>query len=183
MSENDRSRLYAWLCEHADEQVAEYMMSCLPVAPVADLVTKQHLETVLSAEFSKFALIIAAQREADRMEHAAQREADRAEQTAQREADRAEQAAQREADRAEDLASVSGGLMRTLYRTDGRACRRHVRRRRYHLRSQLRAPSPDRPLISRRGGARADPQPRARPESRSCECRRALSAAVAARCG
>ena len=88
MSENDRSRLYAWLCEHADEQVAEYMMSCLPAAPVSDLVTKQHLEAVLSAEFSKFALSIAAQREADRTEHAAQREADRTEHAAQREADR-----------------------------------------------------------------------------------------------
>ncbi len=65
-------------------------MSCLPVAPVTDLVTKQYLKTVLSAEFSKFALTIAAQREADRTEHAAQREADRAEQTAQRKADRAE---------------------------------------------------------------------------------------------
>ena len=88
MSENDRSRLYAWLCEHADEQVAEYMMSCLPAAPVSDLVTKQHLEAVLSAEFSKLALTIAAQREADRTEHAAQREADRTEHAAQREADR-----------------------------------------------------------------------------------------------
>ena len=104
MSENDRSRLYAWLCEHADEQVAEYMMSCLPAAPVTDLVTKQYLEAVLSAEFSKFALTIAAQREADRAEQAAQREADRAEQAAQREADRAEQAAQRKADRAEQAA-------------------------------------------------------------------------------
>ena len=88
MSENDRSRLYAWLCEHADEQVAEYMMSCLPAAPVSDLVTKQHLEAVLSAEFSKLALSISAQRDADRTEHAAQREADRTEHAAQREADR-----------------------------------------------------------------------------------------------
>ncbi len=88
MSEEDRSRLYAWLREHADEPIAEYMMSCLPAAPLSDLVTKQHLETVLSAEFSKFALTLAAQREADRAELAAQRESDRAEQTAQREADR-----------------------------------------------------------------------------------------------
>ncbi len=100
MSEEDRSRLYAWLREHADEPIAEYMMSCLPAAPLSDLVTKQHLETVLSAEFSKFALTLAAQREADRAEQAAQRESDRAELAAQRESDRAEQAAQREADRA-----------------------------------------------------------------------------------
>lgn len=90
MSEEDRSRLYAWLREHADEPIAEYMMSCLPAAPLSDLVTKQHLETVLSAEFSKFALALAAQREADRAEQAAQREADRAEQAAVRESDRAQ---------------------------------------------------------------------------------------------
>ena len=77
MSEQDRSRLYAWLCEQADEQVAEYVMSCLPAAPVSDLVTKAHLEAVLSAEFAKFALMLAEQREADRAEHAAQRKADR----------------------------------------------------------------------------------------------------------
>ena len=100
MSEEDRSRLYAWLRERADEPIAEYMMSCLPAAPLSDLVTKQHLETVLSAEFSKLALTLAAQRESDRVELAAQRESDRAEQAAQRESDRAEQAAQREADRA-----------------------------------------------------------------------------------
>ena len=99
MSEQDRSRLYAWLCEQADEQVAEYVMSCLPAAPVSDLVTKAHLEAVLSAEFAKFALMLAEQREADRAEQAAQRDADRAGQAAQREADRAEQAAQRKADR------------------------------------------------------------------------------------
>ena len=99
MSEEDRSRLYAWVREATDEQAAEYLMSCLSPAPLPDLVTKEHLETVLAAEFSKFALMQAAQREADRAEQAAQREADRAEQAAQREADRAEQAAQRTADR------------------------------------------------------------------------------------
>ncbi|MDE0133390.1 MAG: hypothetical protein OXM54_00995 [Acidimicrobiaceae bacterium] len=99
MSEQDRSRLYAWLREHADETIAEYMMSCLPPAPLSDLVTKQHLEAVLSAEFSGFALTMAAQRDSDRADQAAQREADRAEQAAQRESDRAEQAAQRESDR------------------------------------------------------------------------------------
>ncbi len=66
MSEQDRSRLYAWLCDHADEPIAEYMMSRLPNASLSDLVTKEHLETVLSAEFSKFALTIADQRKADR---------------------------------------------------------------------------------------------------------------------
>lgn len=40
MSEHDRSRLYAWLREHADEPIAEYMMSCLSPAPLPDLVTK-----------------------------------------------------------------------------------------------------------------------------------------------
>ena len=88
MSEQDRSRLYAWLCEQADEQVAEYVMSCLPAAPVSDLVTKAHLEAVLSAEFAKFALMLAEQREADRAEQAAQRDADRAGQAAQRDDDR-----------------------------------------------------------------------------------------------
>ncbi len=68
MSEQDRSRLYAWLCEHADEQVAEYVMSCLPAAPVSDLVTKDYL----SAEFSKFALALSEQREADRETYQAQ---------------------------------------------------------------------------------------------------------------
>lgn len=77
MSEEDRSRLYAWVREATDEQAAEYLMSCLPPAPLSDLVTKEHLETVLAAEFSKFALTLAAQREADRAEYAAQREADR----------------------------------------------------------------------------------------------------------
>lgn len=63
-------------------------MSCLPPAPLSDLVTKEHLETVLEAEFSKFALALGVQRESDRAEQAGQREADRAEQAAQRKADR-----------------------------------------------------------------------------------------------
>ncbi|MDE0319852.1 MAG: hypothetical protein OXI97_08205 [Acidimicrobiaceae bacterium] len=66
MSEEDRSRLYAWLREQTDEPLAEYLMSCLPAAPLSDLVTKQHLEAVLSAKFSTFELNMAAQREADR---------------------------------------------------------------------------------------------------------------------
>lgn len=77
MSEEDRSRLYAWLREQTDEPLAEYLMSCLPAAPLSDLVTKQHLEAVLSANFSAFELKMAAQREADRKEASAQREADR----------------------------------------------------------------------------------------------------------
>ena len=77
MSEEDRSRLYAWLREQTDEPLAEYLMSCLPAAPLSDLVTKQHLQAVLSAEFSAFELKMAAQREADLNEAVAQREADR----------------------------------------------------------------------------------------------------------
>ena len=88
MSEEDRSRLYAWVREATDEHAAEYLMSCLPPAPVSDLVTKEHLETVLAAEFSKFALVLAAQRESDRAEQAALRKTDRDELTAQIKADR-----------------------------------------------------------------------------------------------
>ncbi|MYG88086.1 MAG: hypothetical protein F4190_06120 [Acidimicrobiales bacterium] len=88
MSEEDRSRLYAWLREQTDEPLAEYLMSCLPAAPLSDLVTKQHLEAVLSAKLSAFELKMAAQREADREALAAQREADRKETAAQRETDR-----------------------------------------------------------------------------------------------
>ena len=99
LSEEDRSRLYAWLREQTDEPLAEYVMSCLTPAPLPDLVTKQHLETVLAAEFSAFALTMAAQREADREALAAQREADRTALAAQREADREAAAAQRETDR------------------------------------------------------------------------------------
>ena len=51
MSEQDRSRLYAWLREHADEPIAEYMMSCLPPAPLPDLVTQDFL----TSELSRFA--------------------------------------------------------------------------------------------------------------------------------
>jgi len=88
LSEEDRSRLYAWLREQTDEPLAEYVMSCLTPAPLPDLVTKQHLETVLAAEFSAFALTMAAQREADRTAAAEQREADHKAAAEQREADR-----------------------------------------------------------------------------------------------
>ena len=47
-------------------------MSCLAPAPLSDLVTKEHLETVLSAQFTAFALALAAQRETDRKEFAAE---------------------------------------------------------------------------------------------------------------
>ncbi len=67
MSEEDRSRLYAWFREQLDERRAEYMMSCLAPAPLSDLVTKEHLERT----FSEFALALADQREADRKETAA----------------------------------------------------------------------------------------------------------------
>ena len=105
MSEDHRSRLYAWVREHNDEALAEYFMSCIAPASLADLVTKEFL----TAELSRFATKgemqagfdrLWAQRETDRAEAAAQREADRA----AREADRAEWAAQREADRAEAVA-------------------------------------------------------------------------------
>ena len=118
-------------------------MSCLAPAPLSDLVTKEHLETVLVAEFAKFALVLAEQREADRSEMragfaevAAQREADRsemragfAEVAAQREADRAEMragfaevAVQREADRAEVQAGFAGvAALREADRAEMRA--------------------------------------------------------------
>ena len=43
MSEEIRSRLYAWLCEQTDGPQAEYLMSCLAPAPLSDLVTKDFL--------------------------------------------------------------------------------------------------------------------------------------------
>ena len=51
MSEQDRSRIYAWLREQLDERRAEYMMSCLAPAPLSDLVTRDFL----TAELSRFA--------------------------------------------------------------------------------------------------------------------------------
>ncbi|MDE0136366.1 MAG: hypothetical protein OXM54_16185 [Acidimicrobiaceae bacterium] len=55
MSEEDRSRLYAWLREQTDEPLAEYLMSCLAPAPLSDLVTKDFLTAELSRELSPFA--------------------------------------------------------------------------------------------------------------------------------
>lgn len=58
MSEQDRTRLYAWLREQAGESEAEYLMSCLPPAPLPDLVTKDYfdasLDAKLDAKLSKF---------------------------------------------------------------------------------------------------------------------------------
>ncbi|MYD34464.1 MAG: hypothetical protein F4W98_11385 [Acidimicrobiales bacterium] len=51
MSEQHRSRIYAWVCEQHDEPTAEYLMSCLAPAPLSDLVTKDFL----AAELSRFA--------------------------------------------------------------------------------------------------------------------------------
>ena len=51
MSEADRSRLYNWMRANADETTAEYLMSCLPSAPLPDLATKDFV----TAELSKFA--------------------------------------------------------------------------------------------------------------------------------
>ena len=55
MSEQQRTRLYAWLREQTDEPLAEYLMACLAPAPLSDLVTKDHLSAVLAAELSRFA--------------------------------------------------------------------------------------------------------------------------------
>ncbi|WP_419554399.1 hypothetical protein [Candidatus Poriferisodalis sp.] len=100
MSEQERSRLYAWFCDHADEPLAEYVMSCLAPAPLADIATKADVRD-LAAKIGA----LVAQREADRKETAAQRDTDRKETAAligalaaQREADRKDAAEQREAD-------------------------------------------------------------------------------------
>ena len=71
VSEQNRSRLYAWLCDETDEPLAQYVMSCLAPAPLSDLVTKDHL----SAELSRFATKKDMQTGFDKL--AAQREADR----------------------------------------------------------------------------------------------------------
>ena len=55
VSEEDRSRLYDWLCEQTDKPLAEYLMSCLAPGPPSDLVTKDFLTGTLSAELSGFA--------------------------------------------------------------------------------------------------------------------------------
>ena len=105
MSEQDRVRLYRWLCEQADEQMAEYLMSCLSPVAADDVVTREFLR----AELSRFATKdeLAARFDAMRTEHAAQRDADRSEHAAQRDADHAAYAAQRDADRSEYGAQFS----------------------------------------------------------------------------
>ncbi|WP_419855149.1 hypothetical protein [Candidatus Poriferisodalis sp.] len=49
MSEQDRSRLYAWWCEQADESLAEYVMSCLSPVPLPDLATTSDIERLETA--------------------------------------------------------------------------------------------------------------------------------------
>ena len=86
MSEQHRTRLYAWLCEQTDEPLAEYLMACLAPAPLSDLATKEYLSAVLSrfateedmnAGFDALRSEIAAQRAEDRTAFAAQRAEDR----------------------------------------------------------------------------------------------------------
>ena len=107
MSEEDRSRLYAWFREHTDAPLAEYLMSCLAPAPLSDLATKADIAK-LESRFDQLLLLresdraeATALRESDRQEAAALRESDRKGQATQRESDRKEQAALREADRKE----------------------------------------------------------------------------------
>ncbi len=117
MSEQQRTRLYAWLREQTDEPLAEYLMACLAPAPLSDLVTKDHLSaelaqltTKLAAKFATkeemhagFADLrseIAAQRAEDRRALAAQRAEDQRAFAAQRAEDQAALAAQRAEDQA-----------------------------------------------------------------------------------
>ena len=110
MSEEDRSRLYAWFREHTDEPLAEYLMSCLAPAPLSDLATKADLARYAT----KDDLAAGLDRLGDRIDRIDQkftalREQDRAEATALREQDRMEATAQREQDRIErksDLRSI-----------------------------------------------------------------------------
>ena len=55
MSEQQRTRLYAWLREQTDEPLAEYLMACLAPAPLSDLVTRDHLSAELSRLTAEFA--------------------------------------------------------------------------------------------------------------------------------
>ena len=64
MSEEDRTHVYAWLCEEIGERRAEYVMSCLAPAPLSDLVTKDFLAAQFAAERDR----ADAQREADQAE-------------------------------------------------------------------------------------------------------------------
>ena len=92
MSEEDRSRLYAWFREQTGEPLAEYLMSCLAPAPLSDLATKADIGSLradigkLESRFDQLLLL----RESDRAEATALRESDRAEATALRKSDRNE---------------------------------------------------------------------------------------------
>ncbi len=106
MSEQQRTRLYAWLREQTDEPLAEYLMACLAPAPLSDLVTKDHLSAELAQLTTKLAAKFATKEEmhagfADlRSEIAAQRAEDRRALAAQRAEDQAALAAQRAEDQA-----------------------------------------------------------------------------------
>ena len=97
MSEEDRTHVYAWLCEEIGKRRADYVMSRLAPAPLSDLVTKDFL----AAQFALHRTEIATQFAAERARADAQREADRKEIATQFAAERARADAQREADRAE----------------------------------------------------------------------------------
>ena len=108
MSEQNRSRLYAWFCEQTDEPLAEYLMSCLPPTPVSDLVTKDFLRSELAVHSAAGRAEFAAQRTADREELIGRldrleewRDTDRREADERREANRREAHERREADRHE----------------------------------------------------------------------------------
>ena len=115
MSEQDRARLYRWLCEQADEQLAEYLMSCLPPVAADEVVTKEFLR----AELSRFATKdeLTARFDAMRSEHAARFDSMRTEHAAQREADRSEYATQFDSLRAESKSQFRWlvGIMGTMF--------------------------------------------------------------------
>ena len=128
MSEQDRVRLYRWLCEPADEQMAEYLMSCLPPIAADDVITKEFLRAELSrfvtkeflrAELSRFATKdeLTARFDVMRTEHVAQRDADRSEHAAHRAADRSEYGAQFSSVRAESKSQFRWlvGIMVTMF--------------------------------------------------------------------
>ena len=72
MSEEDRSRLYAWFREQTDEPLTEYLMSCLAPAPLSDLATKADIGK-LESRFDQLLLL----RKSDRAEATALRKSDR----------------------------------------------------------------------------------------------------------
>ena len=100
MSEQNRSRLYAWFCEQTDEPLAEYLMSCLAPAPLSDLATKADLERYATKDDQAVGL----ERLGDRIDQ----KIDRLDQkvTALRGQDRAEATALREQERAERISDL-----------------------------------------------------------------------------